>query len=267
LKEWPDGTVRAQSMADGTLRENILIKTQLKMTKKDDKLIFDFRGSAPAFANRPNNSVLAAIKGMISQMFLSFIWPDIPRNQAVLNPVEFIVDNNSIYNASYDVPNSQGMMTLFPSFTVSQMCVTKFLYNTPERYTKVLAPWYNMITTCIYGGVTQYGEIVGNLAADLNGMSGGAREDMDGEHSIAPIFAPMAEQGEQELVEEEVPLMQLARNIMKDNQAFGKYRGGQGYEMIYTHKNSPMWGYMFTTIGSKYPTVYGIFGGYACPTY
>src|SRR5699024_7804527 len=40
LKEWPDGTVRAQSMADGTLRENILIKTQLKMTKKDDKLIF-----------------------------------------------------------------------------------------------------------------------------------------------------------------------------------------------------------------------------------
>src|SRR5699024_9065841 len=92
LKEWPDGTVRAQSMADGTLKENILIKTQLKMTKKDDKLIFDFRGSAPAFANRPNNSVLAAIKGMISQMFLSFIWPDIPRNQAVLNPVEFIVD-------------------------------------------------------------------------------------------------------------------------------------------------------------------------------
>lgn len=267
LSQWPDGTVSAMGIADGTLRENILIKTSLKMTKKGDELTLDFRGSGPAFANRPNNSVMGAMKGMLAQMFLSFVWPDLPRNQAVLAPMKFVVDDHSIYNAAFDVPNAQSMMTFFPAFTVGQMCVAKFLYNSPEKATNVVAPWYNMIQTCIYGGVTQHGETVGNLAADLNGMPGGARDGIDGEHSIAPIFAAMAEQGEQELIEEEVPLMQLSRRIMMDNQGFGKYRGGQGYQMFLTVKDTPFFGFMTTTIGSKYPTTYGLFGGYACPSY
>ena len=45
-------------------------------------------------------------------------------------------------------------------------------------------------------GVNQYGELVGNVCADLNGMGGAARWNRDGEHSIAPIFAPMADIGE-----------------------------------------------------------------------
>src|SRR5699024_817599 len=98
-------------------------------------------------------------------------------------------------------------------------------------------------------------------------MSGGSRDGLDGEHSIAPLFAPMAEQGEQELIEEEVPIMQLARKIMKDNQAFGKYRGGQGYQMLLSQQGSEHFGFMTTTIGSKYPSSYGIFGGYSPPTY
>jgi len=57
------------------------------------------------------------------------------------------------------------MMTFFPGFTALQMSVAKFLYPTPKRYTKLIAPWYNMITTFIYGGLNQYGEIVGNLCA------------------------------------------------------------------------------------------------------
>lgn len=267
LRQWPDGKVRMMGIADSTLRENLLIKVNLELTKKDGELTLDFRGSSPEFANRPNNSVTSAMKGMLAQLFLSFVWPDLPRNQAVLAPMKFIIDDHSIYNASFDVPNSQSMMTFFPAFTVTQAALAKFLYNSPEKTTKLIAPWYNMIRTIIYGGVTQHGEVVGNLCADLNGMSGGARDGLDGEHSIAPIFAPMAEQGEQELIEEEVPIIQLSRRIMKDNQGFGKYRGGQGYQMIVTQKGSDYFGFMTTTIGSKFPSTYGIFGGYACPTY
>lgn len=267
LRQWPDGKVRMMGIADGTLRENLLIKVNLELTKKDDVLTLDFRGSSPEFANRPNNSVTSAMKGMLAQLFLSFVWPDLPRNQAVLAPMKFIIDDHSIYNASFEAPNAQSMMTFFPAFTTVQAALAKLLYNSPEKATKVLAPWFNMIRTCIYGGVTQHGETVGNLCADLNGMPGGAREGMDGEHSIAPIFAPMAEQGEQELIEEEVPIIQLSRRIMRDNQGFGKYRGGQGYQMFITQKGSDYFGFMSTTIGSKYPTTYGIFGGYGCPTY
>jgi len=267
LEHWPDGTVRMVGIADSTLRENKLLKVNLEVTKKGDLLTLDYRGSSPEIANRSNNAVTSALKGTLGQLFLSYVWPDLPRNQAVLAPMEIIVDENSVFNPSFEVPNAQSMMTMFPAFAVTQAALAKYLYNSTEKSTKVVAPWYNMITTCIYGGVTQHGETVGNLCADLNGMSGGARDGLDGEHSIAPLFAPMAEQGEQELIEEEVPIMQLARRIMKDNQAFGKYRGGQGYQMLLSQQGSDHFGFMTTTIGSKYPSSYGIFGGYSPPTY
>jgi len=110
--------------------------------------------------------------------------------------------------------------------------------------------------------------MVGNLCADLNGMGGGARSDRDGEHAIAPIFAPMADLGEQELNEEEVPFVQIvSKKLMLDNQAFGKYRGGQGYEMIASSLGSPLWGFMTCCIGSKMSSVPGLFGGYGAPAY
>ncbi len=125
-----------------------------------------------------------------------------------------------------------------------------------------------MIRTFIWGGLTQHNEMVGNLCADLNGMGGGARADRDGEHSVAPIFASMADTGEQELNEEEIPFIQIvSKKIMKDNQAFGKYRGGQGYEMIASNLHSNMWGFMVCCIGSKVSCTPGLFGGYSSPTY
>jgi N-methylhydantoinase B/oxoprolinase/acetone carboxylase alpha subunit len=160
------------------------------------------------------------------------------------------------------------MMTFFPSFTALQMVVPKFMYAMKKRYTNIHAPWYNMITTFIYGGVNQYGEVVGNLCADLNGMSGGARENRDGEHSVAPIFAAMTDLGEQELLEEETPIVKIIpHRLLRDNQGFGKFRGGTGYQIIATVRRSDEFGFMTTCVGSKFPSTYGLFGGYGAPTY
>ena len=268
LAEWPDGTVRTMCIADSTLRENVMVKICLELRKNGDQLICDFRGSSPEFANRCNNTVLASLKGMLGQLFLTFVWPDLPRNQAVFAPIQVITDPKSTLNSSYSTPNAESMMTFFPAFTMLQLAVAKFMYSCPKKYCKLIAPWHNMIRTFIYGGITQHNEMVGNLCADLNGMGGGARTDSDGEHAIAPIFAAMADTGEQELNEEEVPFIQIvSKKLMRDNQAFGKYRGGQGYEMIASSLGSPMWGFMTCCIGSKVSSVPGLFGGYGAPTY
>jgi acetone carboxylase alpha subunit len=264
LLSWPDGKVRTNVFADGTLRENCLIRVRCELHKKDDELIIDFRGSSPEFLNRANNTVLASLKGMLAQEFLSFVWPDLPRNQAVFAPMTVLTDERSALNCSPEAPNAQSMMTFFPGFTSIQIGVPKFLYSAGERSTDIIAGWYNMIVTFLYGGVNQYGELVGNVCADLNGMGGAARWNRDGEHSLAPIFAPMADIGEQELIEEEVPLIKIVpHKLMRDSEGFGKYRGGHGYQQIATMKDSSMWGYMCCSIGSKFPTTYGIFGGYA----
>jgi N-methylhydantoinase B/oxoprolinase/acetone carboxylase alpha subunit len=268
LRDWPDGTIRQNVFPDGTLRENVLLRLRLAMTKREDELILDFRGSAPEFTNRANNTVLASCKGMLAQEFLSFVWPDLPRNQAVFEAMTVITDANSALNCSPNAPNAQSMMTFFPSFTATQLAVPKLLYSSKFKATDVVSGWYNMIVTFIYGGLTQHQELVGNLCADLNGMGGGARATRDGEHSIAPIFAPMADIGEQELIEEEVPIMKIVPNrVMRDNQGFGKFRGGHGYQQIATVKDSAIWGFMCCSIGSKFPSTHGIFGGYGAGTY
>jgi N-methylhydantoinase B/oxoprolinase/acetone carboxylase alpha subunit len=268
LRAWPDATVRSMVVADSTLRENALIKIHLELRKKGDELVFDFRGSSPEILNRATNTVLASLKGMLTQLFLNFVWPDLPRTQAAFAPIKVLVDEKSALNSSYQCPNAQSMMTFFPAFTAAQVGLAKFLYSSTERYTDLIAPWYNMINTFIYGGLTQYGELVGNLCADLNGMGGGAHPDRDGEHAIAPIFCAMADLGEQEVMEQEVPFMQIvSKRLMRDNQAFGKYRGGMGFQVIVATKDSPMWGFMTTCIGSKLPNVPGLFGGYGSPTY
>jgi N-methylhydantoinase B/oxoprolinase/acetone carboxylase alpha subunit len=268
ISEWPEGRVIHQWWADGTLRENVLLKFRLELTKKSDKLIFDYRGSSPEISNRPNNCLEITAKGMISQLFLTFIWPDLPRNQAVISPFEFIWDDPSALKPSFGTPNAQNMMSMFVSWSVGQVAVNKFLYSVPAKYTALVGPWYNMNNTFLFGGITQHGEMVGNICADINGCSGGALATRDGQNAVAPMFATMADFGEQELIEEELPFVQIvSKKLMRNNQGFGRHRGGMGYQMILSLRNSDNFGFMLTAIGAKFPNIPGIFGGYGCPTY
>lgn len=63
-------------------------------------------------------------------------------------------------------------------------------------------------------------------------------------------------------------MMKLVPNhVMRDNQGFGKFRGGHGYQQIATVKDSAMWGFMVCAIGSKFPSAHGVFGGYSPGSY
>lgn len=267
IKELPDMTTRSIAFLDGTLRENVLMKVQIEVRKKDDQLILDFSGSSPEFLNRAHNSNITTVYGISVTVFLFYIWPDLPRNQAILNAMNILVDDKSIINCSNETPSAQCMATAFPLLSLITSAMMKLSYPAEKHYTKIGAPIYNQISTFLYGGITQNGELVGNIGTDLNAMPGGARCDRDGEHSLTIAAAAMADQGEQELIEEEIPWVHLSRKLLQDNQGFGKYRGGSGYQMIVTAKDTPYWGLMSTSIGSKVPTMSGLYGGYGCPTY
>ncbi|MCG5218092.1 hydantoinase B/oxoprolinase family protein [Streptosporangium sp. KLBMP 9127] len=78
------------------------------------------------------------------------------------------------------------------------------------------------------------------MCADLNAAGGGARAYRDGENAVAPFFGFMADIGEQEVIEDEVPFLQLtAKKIKRDNQAFGKYRGGMSHEIAVAARGHP----------------------------
>ncbi|HZM57549.1 MAG TPA: hydantoinase B/oxoprolinase family protein [Acidimicrobiales bacterium] len=268
ISDLPDGTVTFNQFVDSTLKENILIKFACKITVKGERMIIDLTGTGPEILNRAINSPYASTKAFMTQAILSYWWPDLPRSTGALSPIEIISDEHTWADAGYDAPVGQNLQASFRGFSGLQTPFAKMQFSAPRKYSNVVAPWFNQINDFLWGGETQHGEQVGNLCADLNGMGGGAKPFRDGEDAVAPLFAAMADVGEQEVMEEEVPFLQLvSKRVVQDNQGFGKYRGGMGYEMIVASRGTPSWGFMTVTSGSKFSSVPGMFGGYGSPTY
>lgn len=268
IEELPDGTCRINTFIDGDLREHVLCKWPLKITIKGDKMIWDLRGMSPELTNRSINSALASAKSCMLSNLVLYVWPDLPANQAVLDPVEVITHRNSMCDASVDAPNAMSLIPIFRALSVPNLVMAKFSYCLPKRYTAIVASHYNQPATFIYGGMTQHAEVTGNFCADINGNGGGARENMDGEHSLSPVFGYLSDTGEFEIGEEELPYVRLvAQQFARDRCGWGKYRGGMGYEQIMTVRGSEMFGFMTGQCGGKHNSALGLFGGYACPAY
>ncbi|CAN5421005.1 hydantoinase B/oxoprolinase family protein [soil metagenome] len=268
ISELPDGTVSFNQFMDSTLKENILIKMACKIHVKGDKMTVDLRGTGPEILNRAMNSPLCSVKSMMMQAILAFWWPDLPRCTSAMSCIEIISDEGTWADASYDAPMGQSLQASFRGFSALQSLYGKMQFSTPDKHSNVVANWFNQINTFLWGGITQHGDSVGNLCADLNGMPGGAKPFRDGEDAVSPLFCAMADTAEQEVMEEEVPFMQLvSKRLVRDNMGFGKFTGGMGYEMIVASEGSPHWGFMTVTSGAKFSSIYGMFGGYGCGTY
>jgi acetone carboxylase, alpha subunit len=268
IAELPDGTTRVLQFMDSSLRENVLQKISLAIHKKGDRLIMDFRGTAPQFMNRSVNTNIASFKAALCTGLLQNVWPDLPHTMAVLSPVEIITDRNSIIDAEGEMPQAMSLMPLFKGCVVWTIPMNKLNYSVPHRYSAIIASQYDQAATFIYGGITQHGDATGNFCGDINGNGQGARSHADGEHSISPVFGFMCDSGEHEINEEDTPIIRLgAQRLAKDRIGFGKYRGGMGYEQIATARGSGMWGFMTGCEGSKFPSAQGLFGGYSCPSY
>ncbi|MBN9176583.1 MAG: hydantoinase B/oxoprolinase family protein [Microbacterium sp.] len=268
IKELPDGTVRFNQFMDSTLKENVLLKFACAITVAGDQMTIDLRGTGPEILNRAMNSPLCSVKSMMMQAILAFWWPDLPRCTSAMSPITIISDEGTWADASYDAPMGQSLQASFRGFSALQAPWAKLQFSNPEKFSNVLAPWFNQINTFLWGGVNQHGDQLGNLCADLNGMPGGAKAFRDGEDAISPLFCAMADTAEQEVMEEEVPFMQLvAKRLVRDNMGFGKHTGGMGYEMIVASEGTPLWGFMTVTSGAKFSSIYGQFGGYGSGTY
>lgn len=268
IRELPDGTTRVLQFMDSTLRENAIQKISVAITVKGDRMTVDFRGTAPQFLNRSVNTNVASFKAALCTGLLQNIWPDLPHSMAVLSPIEIVTDRNSIIDAEGEMPQAMSLMPLFKACVAWTIPMAKFNYSLPNRYSAIIASQYDQAATLIYGGLTQHGDVTGNFCSDINGNGQGARCNSDGEHSVSPVFGFMCDTGEQEINEEDTPIIRLgAQRLARDRIGWGKFRAGLGYEQIATARGSGLWGFMTGCEGSKFPSAQGLFGGYSCPSY
>ena len=78
----------------------------------------------------------------------------------------------------------------------------------------------------------------------------------DPEVVLSPVTYHREHLPEIEVMEEEVPDVSLiGKKLLRDNQGFGKYRGGTGFQWAISPKDSPLWGFGAVASGSSYPSI------------
>jgi N-methylhydantoinase B/oxoprolinase/acetone carboxylase alpha subunit len=207
------------------------------------------------------NSQAHSAKSLVGNEFMNFLFADLPRNAGFVSAIDFELEPGTMLTATRDHPTSLSMLSGFYLNTTVHTALTKALFSNPG-VTEVIAPWYAMLPTLQYGGVTQHLQITANISVELNAMGGGAHRDRDGEHAAAPFFATLADWGETEDRETEIPLLGLWRHIPADNHGFGKHRGGASVEWAYSLWGSQLFIFMVTSTGARFPVTGGLFGGY-----
>lgn len=257
---WPDGIYRAVHFGDCTLQEERLYKVAVEFEKRGDRLVMRTHGTAPAI-DRAMNSQPHTTKSMVGNEFMNFLFADLPRNAGFVSAIDFELEPGTMLTATKDHPTSLSMLSGFYLNTTVHTALTKALFSNPG-VTEVIAPWYAMLPTLQYGGLTQHMQLTANISVELNAMGGGAHRERDGEHAAAPFFATLADWGETEDRETEIPVLGLWRQIPPDNHGFGKQRGGASVEWAYALWGSQLFAFMVTSTGARFPVTGGLFGGY-----
>jgi N-methylhydantoinase B/oxoprolinase/acetone carboxylase alpha subunit len=265
IGEFPDGVYRAVTFGDTTLLEDRMIKASVTITKEGDRLTVDLSGSAPAIPDRAINAGLPLTKALIHNDLMNFFWADLPRNNGFVSAIDFVIPEGSIFNATKEQPMGLSMLSTMFLHTATHLCMTKMAFNRPGTVA-ITAPWYAMVHGLFYGGLNQWNMPVANLMTDINAMGGAAHPDRDGEHAAAPFFAALADYGEMEDRETELPVLGLWRKIRKDNLGYGRMRGGASVECAYMVHGVPMFALGCMATGARFPTIPGLFGGYGPPS-
>lgn len=263
IAAWPDGIYRGVHFADNTLLEERLFKLSVELDKRGDRLTVRTKGSSPAI-DRALNAQAHFTRAMVGNMFMNFLYGDLPRTAGFISALDYDLEPGSIVTANDELPTSLSLMTMFSFHAALHQAVTKAMFSAPG-VAKPMAPWYAMIPTLQYGGLTQHMQLTANVSTEMNAAGGGARCDRDGEHAAGPVFAPVSDWGEMELREMELPLLGLWRRIPADNHGFGRHRGGSSVEWSYMLYGSEMFAFGITSMGGRFPVTGGMFGGYSGP--
>lgn len=259
-----DGIYRQPRFMDTTGPEDALLKINLAVEKRGDRIKLILRGSSPAIADRPVNSYFQGIIGLAMVYFCGWFFHDLPANNGLLDAIEWEFDDDTLVSAGGDLPVSYAPAT--------QVAFTQGMFMCGARMTYAIEPlravgcWYSGFAVTPYGGLNQWGEPVADITPEINATGGGACPDGDGVDAAGAFFATMSDCGDVEATEADRPFLYLFRNFFNNSYGHGKYRGGSGVgfgAMVHGTPGLAVGGMGF---GTRFPATPGIFGGRAAPT-
>ena len=260
LRELTDGTWRHRSYLE---YDDKIYTAVCAMTKKDDTLTFDFRGSSPQAPAVINNPIHATVSDVLCCVMTYLCW-DMPWVPAgIARAVKFESDPGTIVHVAW--PGGVSKATTSATQAVINLAdnsLGKLLAASDEHREHTMANWVGSLTTEELFGTDQRGQPFGATVLDTYFGGGGARARKDGVDTggyVGSIYevAPNAE-----AYEFQYPILYLFRRHQADSGGGGMFRGGAGCTLSYVvHDTERIPTKIMHTSGSEWPESAGIAGG------
>ena len=265
LRELPDGVWRHRSYID---YKEKLYRIVLTMTKEDDTLHLDFRGTdeqAPAVIN----CTWAGLRAAYMSAILAYLCFDIPWCPAgVMRAVEVQSEPGTVIHAKFPAGVCKATTTASWSATnVTAVCLGKMLAASEKWKDHTMALWQGTQSIEDVFGYDQRGKYFGATILDCMAGGTGARSYKDGINTGGFIVSMSGAISNVEAYEFRYPILYLYRKHMPDTAGPGKFRGGIGASMMYiTHDVDHIPSKIMHTYGVEVPDTVGISGGYPSST-
>ncbi|MFQ5873718.1 MAG: hydantoinase B/oxoprolinase family protein, partial [Dehalococcoidia bacterium] len=231
LRELPDGVWRHRSYID--YKED-LYRIVLTMTKKDETLHLDFRGTdkqAPAVIN----CTWAGLRSAFMASILAYLCFDMPWCPAgVMRAIEVESEPGTVIHSEFPAGVCKATTTASWSATnVTAACLGKMLAASDKWRDHAMALWQGTQPIEDVFGYDQRGRYFGATILDCMAGGTGARSNKDGINTGGFIVSMSGAIANVEAYEFRYPMLYLYRKHMPDTAGPGRFRGGVGASMMY----------------------------------
>ncbi len=218
IKNLPNGVYENEDFIDHDGISPRMVRACVRITVKDDRLVFDFTGSdaqMPGSRNMVWNATLAGVYYAVKAM----IDPDLPPNAGYFRTVELIAPPRTIFNAQSPAAvgdrGSSGNV-------LGDLIFGAFASAVPKR---VMAGCGPLAAVTFSGTDPRRGEYF----VDYETFAGasGAQHDQDGKDAVR-VHVSGAANLPVEAAEHEFPINVLRYELITDSGGPGRFRGGLG---------------------------------------
>ncbi|HRY25827.1 MAG TPA: hydantoinase B/oxoprolinase family protein [Geminicoccaceae bacterium] len=221
----PEGSWRSTAWvdSDGVVDEPLAI--QLRVTKAGDRLVFDFAGSSPP-CQGPMNSVIATTRSSV-YLAVKHIWPEVPINAGLFEPLEIVDPQGTFLHAEYPRPVSGCAAEV--SQRIAEAVFAALVQAVPERVTAAPAGTSGNFALGGFDPERRRSYVMYHITG--GGYGGNARTDglaygcsTIGISKSAPL----------EVMEQQYPILFEEYALREGSGGAGRQRGGMGLRYAVT---------------------------------
>ncbi|QDO99414.1 hydantoinase B/oxoprolinase family protein [Ferrovibrio terrae] len=250
IRDLPDGRYAAEDFLDNDGIRDEALRIGLEVVIQGESLTLDFTRTSPACAGPVNIARSTAIAACY--VAIKHIFPDVPANSGVLEPVRFVIPETSLISVRAPKPVGGYTETIL---RVIDVIFSAFAQIAPDR-----------VNGCAYGTINAL-SLAGHrkdgrrwVMFSFFGGGHGGHPNGDGlNHGNAPIS--MATIPPLEILEAAYPVAFTEWSLRADSGGAGKHRGGLGaiYEIELLEEEADL--FLFGERGKYAPA--GVLGGQA----